>query len=65
MSDLKRCPCGAQPSEVGVVGNAPAKWMYVSADCCGIWEVEFRSHYKTGDKLRELAIDAWNRAPRA
>jgi hypothetical protein len=29
-----------------------------------MWSVEFRSHFQMGDGLMELAICAWNEAPR-
>lgn len=62
---LKRCPCGQIPSQLHITYDDVRKWNYVSGDCCGEWEVEFRSGYVTGDALKRFAKHAWNRAKRA
>lgn len=40
------------------------KWAYCGCPECGEWEIEFRANYKAGQELMDLAIAAWNRAPR-
>jgi len=66
MGELKPCPCGKIPSELHIIGEDRQKWQYVSGGCCSTWEIEFRSFYNpTGsEELMELAIEAWNNAPR-
>lgn len=66
MKDLKECPCGKTPKKLFIVSADKAdKYAYVSsADCCGEWEIEYRNDYKVGDESYELAVEAWNRAPR-
>jgi hypothetical protein len=61
---IKRCPCGEYPSQVMVDDGDSVKWNRVSGDCCGDWEIEFRSDYKTGAALYSAAKDAWNNAKR-
>ena len=62
---LKKCPCGKTPESVSAIGLPQSKWMYVSGDCCGEWNIEFRSEYKHfGKELDTLAVVAWNEAPR-
>lgn len=67
MSDkeLKRCPCGKTPDHLCVDGDR-SKWAYTYGDCCGEWNIEFRSnHFPSGSiELKELALKAWNGAPR-
>lgn len=65
--NLKPCPCGATPAELYIAdGRQGGKWAYAYGDCCGIWEIEFRTDYHEldTDKCMENAIDAWNCAPR-
>lgn len=67
MTDLKRCPCGVIPKELAITGNSNfVKYAYVYGDCCGEWEIEFRTQYKDleSDECMALAIKAWNEAPR-
>lgn len=65
MSDLKRCPCGKTPTSIGTYGYPQSKWMYAVPDCCGEWNIEFRSQYlDEGPELTALAEEAWNNAPR-
>lgn len=59
------CPCGKIPTGLFIVNiNAVEKWKYVAGDCCGAWETEFRAQYKQDDEMYDLAIEAWNEAPR-
>jgi len=65
--ELKPCPCGKIPKELGVYdANQGAKWAWVNADCCGEWAIEFRTQYKPFDspECMQLAKDAWNAASR-
>ena len=68
MADLKPCPCGETPKELGLNYNGQgSKWATAVGTCCGEWEVEFRTGYEALDseKCMEYALEAWNRAPRA
>jgi len=44
-----------------------AKYANAAGNCCGEWMIEFRTNYEPfhSDKCMELAIAAWNNAPRA
>jgi len=67
MSELKRCPCGEIPDQLSVAFNGQgAKWATASGDCCGFWEVEFRTEYESieSDKCNQFAQQAWNDAKR-
>lgn len=65
--ELKPCPCGAVPEklytrECGVYGSVTAH-----GDCCGDWAVgPFEDHgmYGGDKRLKALAVQAWNNAPR-
>ena len=63
---LKRCPCGEVPAFLGIHEGATMKYAYCSGDCCGEWNIEFRTGYNDvqSEKCMELAIDAWNDAGR-
>ena len=64
---LKKCPCGATPKELSITdAGQGGKYAMVSSDCCGEWEIEFRTEYNNieSDECNELAIKAWNNAPR-
>jgi hypothetical protein len=69
MSDeLKPCPCGKIPKELGITdAGQGGKWAQVMGDCCGEWTIEFRTMYEALDssECMKLATDAWNEAPRA
>ena len=65
---LAICPCGKTPKKLFITDNGQGmKWASASGDCCGEWSVEFRTGYRQHDsnECMELAIDAWNDAPRA
>ncbi len=65
MSELKQCPCGKVPTDVGFTLTQGTKWMDVYPDCCGEWTIETRTHYERDEMaLKKLAADAWNSAPR-
>ena len=67
MSKLKECPCGKTPTELIIADSGQGgRWADTMGDCCGEWEVEFRTQYNPFDSAEcmELAIEAWNEAPR-
>lgn len=69
MSELKPCPCGEIPESLCTNSgseSATPKWAYVSGNCCNMWEVEYRTGYAdiTTDAGMQIAIVAWNAAPR-
>ncbi len=65
---IKPCPCGRTPEKLYIHDTGQGgKWANVSGDCCGEWEIEFRTGYHDygSDECMTLAITAWNEAPRA
>ena len=68
MSDeLKSCPCGKTPTALQITSSGNSKWAWVSGNCCGEWNVEFRTQYNPLDspECMNLATEAWNSAERA
>ncbi len=65
MTELKPCPCGRTPTKLSIVSDN-AKWFRCAGNCCGEWEIEFRSNYSfpKSKEAKKLAIEAWNDAPR-
>lgn len=64
---LKPCPCGKTPEKVCIYdAGQGGKWAWVSGDCCGEWNIEFRTSYHELDssECMELAISAWNETKR-
>jgi len=64
---IKPCPCGKTPAEIAVYDlNQGGKWAAAVPDCCGEWMIEFRTNYLNAesDECKQLALDAWNDAPR-
>jgi len=65
---LKKCPCGKIPTELIIEKqeSTAGKWGYVYGDCCAEWRIEFRLQYLEPDtkEAMDLAITAWNNAPR-
>ena len=63
---LLDCPCGKTPTELNLIEGSTCKWAHVTGNCCGEWNVEFRTEYNKidTDECMKLAIDEWNRAPR-
>lgn len=62
------CPCGNTPKELYVTdAGQGGKWAWVYGGCCGEWHIEFRAEYNDpeSEKCKELALEAWNAAPRA
>lgn len=65
---IKPCPCGKTPKKLYIHDTGQGgKWANVNGDCCGEWEIEFRTGYHSydSDECMALAIAAWNEAPRA
>jgi len=64
----KFCPCGRIPSVLQITeqSGSGGKYAYVSGDCCGEWEIEFKTNYYDIGSLTcwALAMKAWNAAPR-
>lgn len=64
---LKECPCGKTPKELVIYeSSSTCKYYWVGGDCCNDWHIEFRTDYHDADspECMELAIRAWNDAPR-
>jgi len=64
---LKPCPCGQIPSRLVISYSGQGeKWAYVRGECCGIWEIEFRTQYNdlASPECKALADKAWDEAPR-
>jgi len=64
---LKPCPCGKVPTELNITdAGQGGKWAYACGDCCGEWNVEFRTQYLDLDSeaCKRIARDEWNGAPR-
>jgi len=64
---LARCPCGEIPPALSIVDTGQGgKYKSVMGLCCGEWMVEFRANYHADNspECLDLAIDAWNGAPR-
>ena len=63
---LKPCPCGKVPTKLCISESNTSKWAYVSGNCCGEWNIEFRTgYYKLDSKdCMVFAIEEWNHAPR-
>lgn len=67
MNELLACPCGKTPTMLDICYNGQgSKWATASGNCCGEWSVEFRTKYFDFDSNEciELAVEAWNLAPR-
>lgn len=64
MSLLAVCPCGRVPQSLYISDGV--KWAFVSPSCCSEWHIEFRTQYNKADtkECMDLAIEAWNSAPR-
>ncbi|MCK5607388.1 hypothetical protein KAR91_36225 [Candidatus Pacearchaeota archaeon] len=64
---IKPCPCGATPKHLCIAEGSTCKWAFVSGECCGEWQVEFRTEYRdlASDEVTALALKAWNETPRA
>ena len=67
MTKLKQCPCGKLPARLNILdANQGGKWAIASGDCCAEWLIEFRTGYEAleSDACMDLAVEAWNDAPR-
>lgn len=70
MSELKPCFCGRPIDDVLIYdydAGQGCKYAYVAGNCCGEWMIEFRTDYHplNSEECKQLAIAAWNNAPRA
>jgi len=66
--ELKPCPCGNVPDELHVIDTGQgSKWAMCFGSCCNEWSIEFKTQYHdfSSQECMELAIEAWNAAPRA
>jgi hypothetical protein len=64
---LAPCPCGQIPESLCINDNGQGyKWAMTSGSCCGEWNIEFRTNYLgiNSKECMDLAISAWNNAPR-
>jgi hypothetical protein len=63
---LAACPCGQIPTALNIDPRGDCKWFFAVPSCCSEWLIEFRSGYNHPDskEAMELAIEAWNNAPR-
>lgn len=64
MNKFKKCPCGEYPKSLSITDTLSGKWAFVTPDCCGEWMIEYRNGYETGIERENLALEAWNEAPR-
>ena len=64
--NLKPCPCGQTPKQLFITQGDSLKYAYVSSYCCGKWRIMFETNYYAFGSvfLMNLAIQAWNDAPR-
>lgn len=64
---LAACPCGKTPNKLHISEGNTCKYAFVYGDCCGEWNIEFRTDYFKLDsvEIKVLAADAWNSASRA
>ncbi len=67
MKPLKPCPCGIVPKELWLSENGQgSKYATACGDCCGEWNIEFKTQYKRLDTQEciSFAVKAWNESPR-
>ena len=67
MTKLAPCPCGRPIDDVIITdAGQGGKYAYVAGNCCGEWEIEFRTNYNrlSSQECKKLGIEAWNNAPR-
>lgn len=65
---LKPCPCGGEISMLVITdAGQGGKFALVGGSCCGEWMIEFHTEYYdiSSSECMNLAITAWNAAPRA
>lgn len=64
--ELKPCACGKIPEDIGVMESGTSKWAWAYGDCCGEWNVEFRTNYHEvgSEECKKLAVEGWNDASR-
>ena len=63
---LLPCPCGKTPTALVIVQHGDSKHAHCAGNCCGEWEVEFRTnfHHPTSAEAKRRAVSRWNDAHR-
>lgn len=63
---IKRCPCGEVPIDLAVNEGSTRTYAFASCNVCAEWAVEFRTvrHDPHSKESYEVAVQAWNAAPR-
>lgn len=62
----KPCACGGTPTAFDTHLTQGTKWVQIWPNCCGEWSIEARTGYQDDPTiLQAIALEAWNRAPRA
>lgn len=60
------CPCGVVPTDLMINIPRGSKYGTVAGNCCAVWAMEFKVGYPaTEDIATQIAISAWEAAPRA
>ena len=49
---LAACPCGKTPNKLHIAEGNTCKYAFVYGDCCGEWNIEFRTDYFKIDIFR-------------
>ena len=66
LPEIRTCFCGATPSELAITEGLSSKYAWAACNWCAEWSIEFCTNYsQDSDELQRLAVEAWNRAPRA
>ena len=59
------CPCGKTPTQLILEVSQEGKVGRATADCCGIWGVDFlRGYAREPEAILDKAQAAWDAAPR-
>ena len=62
---IRPCFCGATPSQLVITETVSSKYALAACEWCGEWSIEFRTNYSQDlAELQQLAVKAWNCAPR-
>lgn len=66
LPEIRPCFCGATPDQLAITEGSSSKYAWAACEWCAEWSIEFRTNYSQDpDELQQLAVEAWNRAPRA
>lgn len=64
--EIRPCFCGATPDQLAITEGSSCKYAWAACGWCAEWSIEFRTNYSQDPiELQRLAVEAWNRAPRA